>query len=318
MNHGPLGVRDAHVNPSALADTVSVVFACDDCYGRGLAVAVRSVADTIRPAIRMRFFILDGGLRPVTRDKLLSSWEGIEVTFLQPLPDLMGGLPLSKGPMGAHISRAMWLRIQAPLLLPSSYGRMIYLDSDIIVRHDIGYLADITLDGCTIGAVRDEYIPYFSAPWGVANYRQLGFSGSEPYFNSGVFVCDLNAWRSAGDTSAIAEYGLSKAQYTRCPDQEAMNVVFHGRWKPLEAEWNDLGAAELDKRHDPDTIGRFFRAHIVHFTGPRKPWRSDYAGLVGSSLYRAIEARTAWAGYPLEDWPRRVSRGPSPDLPTTS
>lgn len=284
---------------------LDVVFAADDLYARGLAVAVRSVEETAGSEVDLHVFVIDGGLSPETRLRLSSSWRGIDFTFLDVDRSRVGRMPLSFKPEGLHINTSMWLRVLAPMVVPLRVSRMIYLDSDVIVRTNLGALAAMDLGRSLIAAVPDEHIPCFSARWGLPNYAEQGFSGAEPYFNSGVLVCDLAGWRAHDLTTAILRYAELHSSAMRFPDQEALNVTFHGRWFPMDLSWNDIEFAEIDKVdkvHDTRAKDRLAGTRIAHFTGPEKPWRANYQGPLGLEMFREIEGRTAWAGSPQEDW----------------
>jgi lipopolysaccharide biosynthesis glycosyltransferase len=103
------------------------------------------------------------------------------------------------------------------------------------------------------------------------------------------------------------------------PDQDALNLVFAGRWTGLDPAWNCLTVILLpyilgatwseDAQHGVLALERAARSPaIVHFEGPPtfKPWHrrciNPYAG-----LYRQYRATTPWPLTTLEGRARDVA-----------
>jgi len=100
----------------------------------------------------------------------------------------------------------MYERLLAPDALSDSLERAIYLDGDLLLLDAIDILWNTDLRGGIIAAVQDAVIPRVSSPMGLRRFRELGCRPEEPYFNAGVLVVDLKAWRSQEVGQRAIEY----------------------------------------------------------------------------------------------------------------
>ena len=119
-----------------------------------------------------------------------------------------------KGLISSSIREALdqplnYARIYIAEMLDLCVGRVIYLDSDVIVVDDIQKLWSVSLPGSTvIGApeyCHADFRSYFSDEfWEDPEFSQV-FEGKKAcYFNTGVMVMDLDKWRR-GDYSKRIE-----------------------------------------------------------------------------------------------------------------
>lgn len=118
-------------------------------------------------------------------------------------------------------------------------------------------------------------------PWMAAvdrfPWRTLRLSPREPYFNNGVMLVDVDVWRREGIRARAID--LMRSHALPYGEQDALNVMFAGKWKRLHPRWN-LQAGHF---HDPclawvtEEIQDLDRAltdpAVVHFNGPDKPWK---------------------------------------------
>ncbi len=101
------------------------------------------------------------------------------------------------------------------------------------------------------------------------------------YFNSGMMLVDLLAWRREGVAEKALEY-LQVSEVARYPDQDALNEVLESRWRRLEPEWNfqPTAYAAVEKRYAhlaeylPALKVASRHPRIVHFIGAVKPWHA--------------------------------------------
>lgn len=278
-------------------ETVNIVLGFDEDYARGAAVALRSAAD--RTTMPIRAFVLANGLGLKTRERLQRSWADIDVTFIEVGPECVEHLPRGRS-LVTHVNQSAWLRVFAADIVPPDCSRLLYLDADTLTVGDISELFSSDLHGHPVGAVIDT-IERFDAPYGIETYRDLGFSGSEPYFNSGVLLVDTEQWRQDGASKKIIDLARSGSDWIRFADQDALNVVFADRWHPLPRVWNDQWLHFRDKIGKRESAERMLRrVKLVHFLSDEKPWRDNYRGPLGLALFDAVEQRTDWRGFGLE------------------
>jgi lipopolysaccharide biosynthesis glycosyltransferase len=171
--------------------------------------------------------------------------------------ELAGSLPSS-----SRLPVIAFGRLFLDHLLPAEVERVIYLDSDVLVRDDIATLYEFDLEGQPIGAVRDAGGAWIVAGRDAREKRDL-FDVADPYFNSGVLLIDRAKWREADVVKAVYdahETGLIKRLYY---DQDLLNLVFRNRWARLPWRWNTLDPRKIHEPQDPA---------ILHYTGTDKPW----------------------------------------------
>ncbi|WP_442482956.1 glycosyltransferase family 8 protein [Aeoliella sp. SH292] len=303
-----------------------IVIACgaDDTYAMPLAVTLRSLLDATDPARAIVLYVLDGGMTSLTKERLATlCGDRCQLNWLTPDLRLVADYPVSH-----HISTAAYLRLLLPKLLPDDVHRILYLDSDMLVRRDVSLLWDAPLGECGIAAVQDMAAPWIdaqiSAPnfeaattWlsaarPVANYEALGLNPTGRYFNSGLLVMDIDLWRSEGFAEQVFRCLEEHREHVLWWDQYALNVVFADRWHQLDPRWNQGShvfvyptweASPLTQqmfesvRHDP---------WIIHFCSPAKPWHADCDHPLRHEYFEVLD-RTPWQGWrpqPVKNAPR--------------
>jgi len=302
---------------------VSIVSAVDEGYAMPLAGMVQSVLDASPAECAVDLFVLDGGASTKTREKLQSGWrdERLRIEWLQPDLASVADLAISN-----HVSRATYLRLLMETVLPERVERLLYLDADVLVRRDLTVLYDTPLQGTVVLAAVDAGAPVMDAAAAlpsyaackqflisglpVPNYQDLGLAPDRKYFNAGVMLIDVKAWRArqiGKRCLALLREQRGNAQWW---DQYAMNVVLDGCWGELDSRWNQ-GAriyAYPSWEQSPFDEETFRRLRddpwIVHFSAHIKPWHyhSDHPY---TAEFRAKLRNTAWSGWkpsPLDNW----------------
>jgi lipopolysaccharide biosynthesis glycosyltransferase len=121
--------------------------------------------------------------------------------------------------------------------LPGDVQRVVWLDCDLLVLGDLGELWDKQIGSRTALAVQDQRVPLVSSRFGVAGCRDLGLSTEAKYFNAGVMLVDLAAWRGDEVGVKAREYLLNYADRVYFWDQEALNAVLAGKWGEMDLQW---------------------------------------------------------------------------------
>lgn len=220
----------------------------------------------------------------------------------------------SKGP--AFGDRISWARVNLGEAL-HDLSKVVYLDADTLVVGSLEDLWRLPLHDAPVAAVAN--VTEISMR---PHLEHLGFGAPSEYFNAGVMVADLAQWRTDRVGEALSRFVNGHAAPLPWFDQDALNVVFVGRWHALHPRWNAmnslwtwedlafevLGASDVRKaRSDPA---------VLHFEGPNfcKPWHqmSDHPW---RQRYRDAFALTPWAGRGLED--RTVATRLIPLLPAS-
>lgn len=301
--------------PSPPPGALTLATAADDAYALPLAVLVRSALDCLSADRTLRLFVLDGGLAPASRERLLASWDDprLDVAWVAADPRRLAEMPVF-----GHVTVATYYRLLLAELLPAGVGRALYLDPDMLVRRCLGALWDEPQGGAAALAVQDQGAPWFDAGAGgldlarcgpllasarpVANYRELGLPAGSPYLNGGLLVADLDRWRREGLAHRFVDAMTTHRQHALWWDQYALNVGLCSAWRAVDPRWNQSAHVYAyptwrDSPLDRETFGHL-RADpwVVHFSSPYKPW-GYFCDHPFRGEFLSVLARTAWRGW---------------------
>lgn len=278
---------------------VTVVTLADERYAIPLAAMGRSIGDRLGPGRSVALFVIDGGLTLETRQHLLSSWDADKLQVQFVAPQFGGNREL---PVWGRLPPLTYARIFVPLILPSLYGKAIFLDSDVVVQRDIHELWEVDMEGHTVLAVQDPAVPYVSSRCGLKHYRDLNIPRGHPYFNAGVMVIDIDKWIDINATEKVMAFIRENADDLSYCDQDGLNAVLWQDWKALDPRWQVQPRFVLRDRlplpHLDATARRVLKEDpwILHFSGRVKPWIFDGHSQADLIFYEFIDA-THWKGW---------------------
>ena len=184
-------------------------------------------------------------------------------------------------PLLPHLTDASFFRLALPELLGSQIRKVLYLDSDLIVRRDVTELFELPLGGNILAAVPERFAEGRLQDW------------QRPYFQAGVMLIDLAAWQEAriseNTKAALQRYGKEIVLV----DQDGLNISVDGRWRPLDRCWNHLHTSS----------GSFWsillgRRTVIHCAGAFKPWLDGECPSLVRRRYRRWVLKTAWRNAP--------------------
>lgn len=251
---------------------VNLAFACNEAFFPGLLVTLSSVLLNGTEDAEFRIFVLDGGIRDESWQRLAATLERFSVpTELHKVPIDLGSFAGCKALNENHVAYAR-------LLLPSLIAepRVVYLDSDLLFLKNVQQLFALPLDGCCAAAGPDSGVKFLHND--CPHPDLLDTKPNAPYFNSGVFVWDLAAWRKQGldeqVRAFIEQYGASCRLY----DQTILNWLLVNKVKLLDPSWNVFSGS---------TPASFVNlASNIHFV-IMKPWQCFQPG-INHSLWHSL------------------------------
>jgi lipopolysaccharide biosynthesis glycosyltransferase len=280
------------VSVHAGGDPIHIITPADDHYAIPLAVTVRSLLDTLGAGRTVHVTVIDGGILESTKEKLVKSWSGSEAwprcSIVWRAPDYGDSASIR---VWGRVPKLTYARINLAAYLPEA-PRTILLDSDVLVRIDIGQLWDTSLADAVAAAVVDPFIPTVSSRDGLAGYAEQGLPPTAPYLNAGVMLVDLALWRERELGPRALAFVDRHWRETRWYDQDALNAVLAGQWVPLDGRWQMhprlAGVQSITAAGEAPWI--------VHFSGRLKPWtyrdNSDY----DREFFEVLD-RTDWCGW---------------------
>lgn len=257
-------------------------FAAEGHYSLQLGTAVGTLLAHLRPGLAVALWILDLDLEAAARSRVeraiaRRATGPVDLHWLRITRADLGGLRTT-----GHLRPVTFARVLLPALLPAEVQTVVYLDSDLVVRRDLAELGEIDLDGCPVAAVRDYIVQTAGNPRrsGIAD---LADRTTDEYFNAGVLVMNLRAWRETALADRVVAFATGRPPLKN-GDQDALNAeITDWRRLPLHlnvqsyihrldaAEWTDF-----DRELSEARPALLRAAGVLHFTGSAKPWEPWY------------------------------------------
>ena len=273
---------------AASGKSMDIVYVSNENYAQHLAVSLCSLFDSNADEEALGAWVLSTGITEPTKEKLsrTAAAFGRELHILE-LGDLASrfGGTLDTG----RFDVSTMGRLFAGDLLPETVERVIYLDCDTVVLKPLSKLWKMDLHGAVLGAAQEPTI-----------YREvkeyLGLRPEEPYFNAGVLVMDLKAWRAEGLRDKVLSYYGSIARVSLFNDQDALNGCLKGRIRTFSPVYNfftnyryfrygTLTAMQASYRTVPERVFRYAkrRPAVIHFAGDERPWKRGSLNVYGKA-----------------------------------
>lgn len=264
---------------------IHLAMCANESFGLYACVGAWSVSQMSKNCKVVLFFI-DNGIKPQTKNRLERVFEKsqIEVHWIYPDKSCVEGIAF---PEGSWLDDSSLLRLLLPQLIPHNVERFIYLDGDMLVQSDLEELMRIDLKDNIIAACRDFQYPTIGAARSANIMQQLGAQPDAPYFNAGLYVADMVAWRRDNVTSKTLEILKKHGQNLSHSDQDALNLALLGKWQELDLKWNVVSAMFAS-----NVAHKLSQPSIIHFTGPKPgqpgckhPWETFYLAQLWKSGY---------------------------------
>lgn len=181
-----------------------------------------------------------------------------------------------------------YARLICPYIFESSVEKVLYLDADIICVKECKEIFNLNLNGSIIAACRDsKYLTFkqkISNQYNssiISNYKELGFTGNEIYFNSGVMLIDIILWKKENISVKILNALNQNKDNIILWDQYGLNIILVGLWTELEKKWNTIAHNSRDEivfRHfaftKPDSFKYIYNDRETYFKNLNNtPWK---------------------------------------------
>jgi len=234
---------------------LAVALCADEVFLPHLATTVVSLLEKNIQHISNVFVIV----YDVSESKIQALWQHVHNAYGFSLQFIRAdNISLDEYFTSGHISKSAYLRLHMAEFLPTDIHSVLYLDSDLIVVGDLAELLGIqnqnheSTSGIVIWAVPEIGGHYL---------KQYGFKGND-YFNSGVMLINLRAWRDRKSAQLLIDIAIKAGAGLRLWDQDALNLVFEDSWSPLPRKFNSIGEPVPGEK-----------PLIVHFASGDKPWK---------------------------------------------
>lgn len=209
---------------------LNVLYQFNEKYAPFAGTSITSLFENNKEMEEINVYILGEDLSEISQKKLcrLAGNYGRNLIFKQTaslIEDMKEwGIPAYRGSYAAN------MRLFLPIILEEKIDRILYLDADTIVKGDLKPLMETEMKNFSLGMVMDSL--------GGNHKRTLGFNKTEPYYNSGVILFDLNNWKSCLCTERIIEHIRQGNTDYSAPDQDLLNVVCKDNILTLKPKYN--------------------------------------------------------------------------------
>ena len=200
--------------------------------------------------------------------------------------------------ISGRITNSCYYKLTIAKLFPN-LDKVIYVDVDTIIRHDLSDMYDIDISDYYIGGVLGLY-HYFQARHLI---DKLQIPAIDDYINAGVMLMNLKKIRDDG-----MEEKLQSLIGTLSDDQDIMNKLYFGKIKLIHPKWNLtlvslrswIGADAIY----PRTISQeaYNDPAIMHYAGDLKPWMYYNIFLAHEWMYYHIQSPFGDKRFNLTAW----------------
>ena len=275
---------------------INILCATDNGYAPYCGIMLTSLFENNKECEMRVFVFVDKEFSTVNRRKYerLGRKYGCPILVTIVEDSLLEGFPVYR--TSHAITLPTYFRLLAAKLLPEDVRRVIYLDCDIIVRGSLMPLWEMDMEGMIIAGVKDSGNHYQ-----VESFDQLGYPTSWGYFNAGVLVIDLSAWRLQGVDQQILSFINEYGDKLTMMDQDVLNGVLFDRKKFLPERYNFqmLFFRRWLRELYPESFQTTLRneqliAVIIHYCDTPKPWCLTYQGEPYHSEWDKYRKKSSW------------------------
>lgn len=240
---------------------IPIFTACDDNYLPFMAVTLQSMIENASKDYNYTFRVLHSGISEENINKIMEynkhnfTVEFVDVREL--LKEVMERLHTC-----IYYTQTTYYRLFIANLYPQ-YDKVLYIDSDVVVRGDVSKLYNIEIGDNLIGATIEDFVmtypyiqPYFEKVLGLPHYKD--------YFNAGLLIMNLDQFRKQKFEEQFVEM-LNKYKFV-VQDQDYLNVICHGKVQYIDPMWNKSPCNPNVPVED---------INLIHYKLIWKPWHAE-------------------------------------------
>lgn len=243
--------------------TIPIFYSISDDFVPYAAVSLQSLVKSANANNDYTVYFLCHSLSDDHKDDLKKlATPNIHVEFSDIAPELVA--PIQDRPenflRADFFSLSIFYRLFIPQLFPK-YDKVIYLDSDTVVNHDIAELYNTDLTNSLFAACVDSSIQ--QVPEMIDYIQNVMNIDPTKYINSGVLIMNAKMFREKHFTKAFLE--LMNQYHFDCiaPDQDYLNKMGEGEIKYLDPRWDAMPNEHTKPFNDP---------YLIHYNLFFKPW----------------------------------------------
>lgn len=160
-------------------------------------------------------------------------------------------------------------RILLPLTVSTEIDKILYIDSDIVIKSDVSEVFNIELGDYYLAAVPDIYEKILDT---------IKLDTITDYFNAGFILINLKKWRDTNFFEKCIKFSIEFPERIQLADQDVLNGVLNGEWYRLPLKWNVVrnmiyNTTPYYKYFDKKGVDEAIKnPSLIHYSSADKPW----------------------------------------------
>ena len=250
-----------------MSQVIPIFFACDDNFVKYMIVSLHSMIKHAVADRKYRIYVLHTNISEEMKQKMYDlQTEKFEISFEDVSPYLES--ISDKLPIRHYYTKTTYFRLFIAEMFPQ-YDKVIYIDSDTILRADIADLYDTDIGDAYVGACHEQAMVQVDV-YGTYCERVVGVSRHN-FFNAGHMLINCKYFREGHMLDkfikALGEYNFIVTQ-----DEDYLNLLCKDHVYWLDQRWNTEVTDGMVYPYDPAT-----EAYVLHYIMANKPWHHTNA-----------------------------------------
>lgn len=249
-----------------LSDRLQIALTFDDNFWAPAYATIRGICATTSRRADIDFHLIHPGLSDQHAAQLRTIHEefGAILHFYDLSHDAALNARIAAFPRirSQNLNSIVYARLFLGDIIPADITRLVFIDSDILVRVPIEEFHDLELNGNILAAANCPHRVMFQSRGDLK--PKSYFRTEDPYFNAGLLLIDMTQYRTLDFARIVEETVPADERQNLYYDQDILNLALRGRCRILDAGWNLQNPLIHHESLDP---------RIVHYTGSNKPWR---------------------------------------------
>lgn len=239
---------------------INICFGLTDNYSQHVGVTITSILLNANKNDNYHFYLVSDYISEDNKNKLqeLESIKDFEIDYVEVNKQEFIDYNMN------WISHSAYYRLKIFELIKED--KILYLDSDLIVRKDIRDLYNTDISECLFAAIPDVTTTLNN------KIIRRKYQYSSIYVNSGVMLINLKRCVEEKIYNKLFDFAKKNFQKENTiSDQDIINTVMHDRIKNLDIKWN--GMFWFENNYDQEYYKKVSKdPSILHWITQNKPW----------------------------------------------
>ena len=282
---------------------MNIVYASNDAYVPFLGISLFSLLENNRQLDKICVFVLSDSISEKNKGALndMAIRYDREIVYID-LKEMKEFIPFHFDTFGFH--PIVLSRLFLDVLLDREVNQVLYLDCDTIIDGSLEELEKIDLREDYVAMVPELYMP-------AANKKLIGLTASEPYYNAGVILFNLDMIRRDRMRDRFLKYYQDRNGELLYNDQDIINYCCKGRIRRLSHAYNLSPNLAYFPRHFIKSLQPAYYCEdareykrilakpiIIHYMGDERQWiRGNYNAY--KKMFEKYRDNSPWKDMPM-------------------